>query len=227
MSLIEPGDRVLVPVFGRFGHLLVEIAERCGAEVHTGRGAVGRGRPARAARRGRSSAVAARSWWRPCRATRRRRCASRSPSSARCASEHGALLYADVTASLGGNAFEMDEWGLDAASAGLQKCLAGPSGQRAGEPVGRLRSTGSPPARRSRPASATSRRRRTAPRTAPPSRPTTSTSPCSSTTGASGGSTTTPRPRRCSTPRSSAPASCCVEGRRRARSSATGATARR
>jgi len=40
----------------------------------------------------------------------------------------GALLYADVTASLGGNPFEMDAWGLDAASAGLQKCLAGPSG---------------------------------------------------------------------------------------------------
>src|SRR6267378_3303394 len=32
-SLIEPGDRVLVPVFGRFGHLKVEIARRCGAEV--------------------------------------------------------------------------------------------------------------------------------------------------------------------------------------------------
>ena len=35
VSLVEPGDRVLVPVFGRFGHLLAEIAERCGAEVHT------------------------------------------------------------------------------------------------------------------------------------------------------------------------------------------------
>src|SRR5215510_14650315 len=32
-SLIEPGDRVLVPVFGRFGHLKVEIARRFGAEV--------------------------------------------------------------------------------------------------------------------------------------------------------------------------------------------------
>src|SRR5262247_3675846 len=32
-SLIEPGDRVLVPVFGRFGHLKVEIARRCGADV--------------------------------------------------------------------------------------------------------------------------------------------------------------------------------------------------
>ena len=32
-SLIAPGDRVLVPIFGRFGHLLKEISERCGAEV--------------------------------------------------------------------------------------------------------------------------------------------------------------------------------------------------
>ena len=35
VSLIEPGDRVLVPIFGRFGHLLHEIAARCGAEVIT------------------------------------------------------------------------------------------------------------------------------------------------------------------------------------------------
>ncbi len=35
VSLIRPGDRVLVPVFGRFGHLLAEIAERALAEVHT------------------------------------------------------------------------------------------------------------------------------------------------------------------------------------------------
>src|SRR3954471_8185027 len=34
-SLPRPGDRVRVPVFGRFGHLLVEIAQRAGAEVHT------------------------------------------------------------------------------------------------------------------------------------------------------------------------------------------------
>src|SRR3954468_10473274 len=33
VSLIEPGDRGLVPGVGRFGHLKVEIAQRCGAEV--------------------------------------------------------------------------------------------------------------------------------------------------------------------------------------------------
>jgi (S)-ureidoglycine---glyoxylate transaminase len=34
VSCIEPGDKVLVPIFGRFGHLLKEIAERAGADVH-------------------------------------------------------------------------------------------------------------------------------------------------------------------------------------------------
>src|ERR1043165_5077486 len=34
-SLIEPGDKVLVPVFGRFGNLKVEIARRAGAQVET------------------------------------------------------------------------------------------------------------------------------------------------------------------------------------------------
>ena len=32
VSLVRPGDRVLVPVFGRFGHQLAEIAERARAE---------------------------------------------------------------------------------------------------------------------------------------------------------------------------------------------------
>src|SRR5438477_12754146 len=35
VSLIEPGDRVLVPVFGRFGNLLAEVAKRAGADVTT------------------------------------------------------------------------------------------------------------------------------------------------------------------------------------------------
>ncbi len=35
LSAIRSGDRVLVPVFGRFGHLLCEIAHRCCADVHT------------------------------------------------------------------------------------------------------------------------------------------------------------------------------------------------
>jgi len=42
--------------------------------------------------------------------------------------KHGVLFYSDTTASLAGNVFETDAWGLDAVTSGLQKCLAGPSG---------------------------------------------------------------------------------------------------
>src|SRR5687768_14405974 len=35
VSIISPGDKVLVPVFGRFGHLLAEIARRSGGDVVT------------------------------------------------------------------------------------------------------------------------------------------------------------------------------------------------
>ena len=41
---------------------------------------------------------------------------------------HGALMLADVVSSLGGTALEIDEWQVDLAVAGPQKCLAGPPG---------------------------------------------------------------------------------------------------
>jgi pyridoxamine--pyruvate transaminase len=44
------------------------------------------------------------------------------------AQEHGALLLADVVSSLGGTELAVDEWHVDVAVAGPQKCLAGPPG---------------------------------------------------------------------------------------------------
>jgi pyridoxamine--pyruvate transaminase len=46
----------------------------------------------------------------------------------RLANEHGALLLADVVSSLGGTALQVDDWHVDIAVAGPQKCLAGPPG---------------------------------------------------------------------------------------------------
>jgi len=126
VSLLKPGDRVLVPIFGRFGHLLREIAERCGAEVHVREiewgtvftpeqliAAVQEVRPALVAVvHGDTSTTVAQPL---------------AELGAYCR-ENDVLLYTDVTASLGGNEVELDAWGVDAATAGLQKCLAGPSG---------------------------------------------------------------------------------------------------
>jgi len=126
VSLIEPGDVVLVPVFGRFGHLLREIAERCQADVRVIErewgtvftpaeieAALEEHRPKLLAIvHGDTSTTLAQPL---------------DELGALC-EKHGVLFYSDTTASLGGNAFETDVWGLDAVTAGLQKCLGGPSG---------------------------------------------------------------------------------------------------
>ena len=126
VSLIRPGDRVLVPVFGRFGHLLAEIAERAMAEVHTIEVPWGQVFPV-------SAIEAAIARVQPHLLglvqgdTSTTMLQPLDEVGALCA-KHGVLFYSDATASLGGNPFEADAWGLDAATAGLQKCLGGPSG---------------------------------------------------------------------------------------------------
>lgn len=126
VSLIEPGDRVLVPVFGRFGHLKVEIARRCGADVRsietewgtvfspeTLEGAIKEFKPKIVAvSHGDTSTTMAQ----PLAALGRI-----------CRSED-ILLYVDATATLGGMDLPTDAWQLDVVSAGLQKCLGGPPG---------------------------------------------------------------------------------------------------
>ncbi|WP_242532433.1 alanine--glyoxylate aminotransferase family protein [Nocardioides sp. S5] len=126
VSLLEPGDRLLVPVFGRFGHLLREIGERCGAEVHTIErpwgevfdadevaSAVARVRPkVLALVQGDTSTT------------------MNQPLAglAEALAGDDVIVYCDATASLGGNELATDAWGLDVVTAGLQKCLGGPSG---------------------------------------------------------------------------------------------------
>src|ERR1700745_2637375 len=125
-SALAPGDKLLVPIFGRFGHLKVEIGRRAGAEVAAietewGRvfapeqieAAILRHRPKMIAM---SHGDTSTTMLQPL-----------AEVGALCR-KHDVLLYIDCPASLGGNAFEMDAWHVDAASAGLQKCLSGPPG---------------------------------------------------------------------------------------------------
>jgi (S)-ureidoglycine-glyoxylate aminotransferase len=125
-SLIEPGDRVLVPIFGRFGHLKVEIAQRYGAEVkaiETEWGTVFTPERLEAEIKSFKPKIVAISH------------GDTSTTMAQPLAELGALcrksgvlLYVDATATLGGMDLPTDAWQLDVVSAGLQKCLAGPSG---------------------------------------------------------------------------------------------------
>jgi len=126
VSLISPGDRVLVPIFGRFGHLLREIAERAGAEVHVREiewGTVFT--PAQIEQTIRETKPALLAIVHGDTSTT---VAQPLDELGDICARHGVLFYTDVTASLAGNTFEADAWGLDAVTAGLQKCLGGPSG---------------------------------------------------------------------------------------------------
>lgn len=126
VSLIAPGDAVLVPIFGRFGHLLCEIARRAGGVVHTVEADWGTVVPL-------DKIEAALKVHRP----KLVACVHGDTSTTMAQPMDGlgalchrydALLYVDATATLGGMDVAVDRWEADAISAGLQKCLSGPPG---------------------------------------------------------------------------------------------------
>lgn len=126
VSLISPGDRVLVPIFGRFGYLLQEIAYRCGAEVKTIEaewGTVFSPEQIEAAIAQVQPKVVA-----IVQGDTSTTMAQPLAEIGTICRQHDAILYVDATASIGGMDLPVDDWQIDAVSAGLQKCLGGPSG---------------------------------------------------------------------------------------------------
>ena len=126
ISLLEPGDTVVIASCGRFGGLLTEIAERCGAvpvivSAPWGQvvppaditAAIAEHRPRLFATvHGDTSTTMAQPMdgiGEACRAA-------------------GTLFYVDATATLAGMPTPADAWGADIVTGGLQKCLGGPSG---------------------------------------------------------------------------------------------------
>jgi (S)-ureidoglycine-glyoxylate aminotransferase len=126
VSLVAPGETVLVVNFGRFGLLLQEILSRIGAVIQTVDAPWGKVVPmeaiAAAIKKHAPKLVA---------------CVHGDTSTtmaqpldglgALCR-EAGALSYVDATATIGGMAIAADRWGVDVVTGGLQKCLGGPSG---------------------------------------------------------------------------------------------------
>ncbi|MGE3868642.1 MAG: alanine--glyoxylate aminotransferase family protein [Pseudorhodoplanes sp.] len=126
VSIVAPGDKVLVPIFGRFGHLLAEICRRAGGAVATLERAWGTVytpdeiEAAIRTHRPRILAIVH---------------GDTSTTMAQPLAEIGGIcrkydvvFYTDATATLGGTDVPVDAWKIDAVSAGLQKCLSGPPG---------------------------------------------------------------------------------------------------
>lgn len=125
-SVVEPGSRVLVGVYGHFGELLCTLAMRHGAQVErvetewgtavdleSMRSAIRRFQPAVVAIVHADTSTGVRQ--------------PLDGLGAVCR-EVDALLVVDAVLSLGGCAVQTDDWQLDAVIGGMQKCLGGPPG---------------------------------------------------------------------------------------------------
>ncbi|WP_052459584.1 pyridoxal-phosphate-dependent aminotransferase family protein [Candidatus Tachikawaea gelatinosa] len=126
VSIIKPGDKVLVPIFGRFGYLLCEVAYRCRAKVYRIEVAWGKVFSANKIEHyikkikpnflfivhGDTSTTML------------------QPLSdlGKICKKYSVFFYTDATATIAGNFLKTDDWELDAVSVGMQKCLGGPSG---------------------------------------------------------------------------------------------------
>ena len=126
MSAIEPGDKVLVFSFGRFGQLKTEIARRCEADlkvVECEWGTVFSPEQIEAEVKAFSPKLVA-----LCQGDTSTTMLQPLAEIGRICHRYGALLQVDATASIAGTPLPVDAWQIDCVTAGLQKCLAGPSG---------------------------------------------------------------------------------------------------
>ncbi len=125
-SAVEPGERVLIASFGRFGQLLAEIARRVGAHVRVVDAEWGtvftpeRIEEAIKAHTPRLLAL--------CQGDTSTTMLQPLAEIGGICRRYGVLLQVDATATFGGTPLPIDTWKIDAATAGLQKCLGGPSG---------------------------------------------------------------------------------------------------
>ncbi len=126
VSLVAPGDTVLVVNFGRFGLLLTEILARIGAVIERVDAPWGEVVPmaaiAQAIERTGPKLVATVHG-----DTSTTMAQPLEGLGALCRAA-GALSYVDATATIGGMEIATDRWGIDVVTCGLQKCLGGPSG---------------------------------------------------------------------------------------------------
>ncbi|MEX0728865.1 MAG: alanine--glyoxylate aminotransferase family protein, partial [Planctomycetaceae bacterium] len=126
VNLIEPGDKMLVCVNGVFGARMADVAGRVGADVATIErpfgevfspeeieAAIKKSRPEVV---GIVHAETSTGAWQPI------------EEISKIVHAHGALLLVDCVTSLGGVPVLIDDWEIDAAYSGTQKCLSCPPG---------------------------------------------------------------------------------------------------
>ena len=125
-SIVEPGDKVIVPIIGRFGYLITELVERAGGIVHTIEAPMGEVIP-------QDDIIKKLDEVQP----KVLAIIHGETSSGRlqpidkighAAKERGIFTVVDAVATYMGQDIPVDDWALDAVIGGAQKCLSVPSG---------------------------------------------------------------------------------------------------
>jgi alanine-glyoxylate transaminase/serine-glyoxylate transaminase/serine-pyruvate transaminase len=126
VNLIEPGDAVLIGVNGVFGTRMVDVAQRCGAQVETVQAEWGTALDAQNFK----DALAKKKYKLAALVHAETSTGVLQPLDdiAKLVHENGALLLVDAVTSLGGAPVRVDELGIDACYSGTQKCLGCPPG---------------------------------------------------------------------------------------------------
>lgn len=126
IALIEPGDKVLIPAFGRFAYLLGELCERAKADItYLERDWEGVFDPQEVIAK--IDEVNPKIVAMVHGETANGQIQPLGEIGNHCR-EKGIFFVVDVVATYGGVPIEVDEWGIDIAVAGTQKCVSVPSG---------------------------------------------------------------------------------------------------
>jgi alanine-glyoxylate transaminase/serine-glyoxylate transaminase/serine-pyruvate transaminase len=126
VNLLEPGDAVLIGVNGVFGTRMVDVAQRCGAQVDTVGAEWGTALDAHKFK----EALANKTYKVVALVHAETSTGVLQPLDqiAEVVHQSGALLLVDTVTSLGGAPVRVDEVGIDACYSGTQKCLGCPPG---------------------------------------------------------------------------------------------------
>jgi alanine-glyoxylate transaminase/serine-glyoxylate transaminase/serine-pyruvate transaminase len=126
VNLVEPGDAVLIGVNGVFGTRMVDVAQRCGAQVDSVEAEWGTALDAQSFK----AALGKKRYKLVALVHAETSTGVLQPLDdiARLVREHGALLLVDAVTSLGGAPVKVDELGIDACYSCTQKCLGCPPG---------------------------------------------------------------------------------------------------
>jgi alanine-glyoxylate transaminase/serine-glyoxylate transaminase/serine-pyruvate transaminase len=125
-NLIEPDDEVVIGINGVFGARMVEVAERCGAsvvKVESEWGSVIDPEQIADALKNRNPKIVA-----LVHAETSTGVLNPVQEISRLARRPDSLMLIDTVTSLGGCPVRIDDWGIDAAYSGTQKCLSCPPG---------------------------------------------------------------------------------------------------